>query len=190
MHVVKGGARLFLAGSAIAICAAAEAEETTTYSYDALGRLVATSSSGTVNDGIATSVGYDPAGNRSTYTVTGAGGSTAPAGPSFSIGDSSAAVEGSAHAFTVTRGGDTTVSASVGYATADGTAVAPGDYAATSGTLSFAAGETSKPVSVTSYNDTEAEADESFTMNLSNASSGSSISDAQGVAVIVDNDGL
>jgi YD repeat-containing protein len=65
-------ARLFLATSSCALATAALASETTTYSYDALGRLVATTSSGTVNNGLATSIAYDPAGNRSCYTVTGA----------------------------------------------------------------------------------------------------------------------
>src|SRR3954468_21687933 len=67
-------ARLFLATSSCAIATAAVAGETITYSYDALGRLVATSSSGTVNNGLATSISYDPAGNRQSYGVTGAGG--------------------------------------------------------------------------------------------------------------------
>jgi outer membrane biosynthesis protein TonB len=70
-----------LAGSGLALATAASASETTTYTYDALGRLVSTSSSGTVNNGLATSVGYDPAGNRSTYTVSGAGGVPPPPPP-------------------------------------------------------------------------------------------------------------
>jgi hypothetical protein len=63
---------------ALAGFAAAEAGETVTYSYDALGRLTATSTTGTVNNGVSTSLGYDPAGNRSTYAVTGAAGGTPP----------------------------------------------------------------------------------------------------------------
>lgn len=65
-------ARLLLASSTCALAAPAQAGETKTYSYDALGRLVASSSSGTVNNGLATAINYDPAGNRSCYTVTGA----------------------------------------------------------------------------------------------------------------------
>ena len=42
-----------------------------TYTYDALGRLTAVSNSGTVNRGVATTVSYDPAGNRINYSVTG-----------------------------------------------------------------------------------------------------------------------
>jgi hypothetical protein len=74
-------ARLFLATSSCALATAAMASETTTYTYDALGRLVATSSSGTVNNGLATGIAYDPAGNRSNYTVTGAAGGTPPPPP-------------------------------------------------------------------------------------------------------------
>jgi hypothetical protein len=54
-----------------ALSARAEAGETTIYSYDALGRLVSATSNGTVNNGLATTIAYDPAGNRQTYNVTG-----------------------------------------------------------------------------------------------------------------------
>jgi hypothetical protein len=75
-------ARLFLAISCCAMATAAPASETVTYSYDALGRLVATSSSGGTNNGLTTSIGYDPAGNRQNYTVAGApaGGGTGGGG--------------------------------------------------------------------------------------------------------------
>lgn len=64
--------------SALALASAAEAGETVTFSYDALGRLTATASSGTVNNGVATGIAYDPAGNRSAYNVSGAGSSGGP----------------------------------------------------------------------------------------------------------------
>jgi hypothetical protein len=58
---------------------------------------------------------------------------------------------------------------SVTYATADGGATtAGGDYRATSGTLTFAPGETSKPVTVPVNSDRLGEGDESFFVNLSN----------------------
>jgi hypothetical protein len=71
-------ARLFLATSSCALATTAVASETVTYTYDALGRLVATTSSGTVNNGLATSIAYDPAGNRSSYSVSGVGGGAPP----------------------------------------------------------------------------------------------------------------
>ena len=49
----------------------ARAASTTTYTYDALGRLVQTNTSGTINDGVQVKSTYDPADNRKTYQVTG-----------------------------------------------------------------------------------------------------------------------
>lgn len=47
------------------------ASSTTTYTYDALGRLVQASTTGTVNNGMQMSTTYDAADNRQTYQVTG-----------------------------------------------------------------------------------------------------------------------
>lgn len=69
-----------LAMLALAISAVAQAGVTTSYTYDALGRLVATGTSGDVNNGLTKTITYDPAGNRQTYTISGGGsggGSTA-----------------------------------------------------------------------------------------------------------------
>ena len=51
--------------------------------------------------------------------------------------------------FTVTLSAPSGRAISVAYATANNTAIAPADYLATSGTLNFAAGETTKTVTVT-----------------------------------------
>jgi len=59
------------------------AAETRTFAYDALGRLMATSSSGSVNNGIANTIAYDPAGNRTSYAITGAAGSAQLTQPSY-----------------------------------------------------------------------------------------------------------
>ena len=59
---------------------------------------------------------------------------------------------------------------SVSYGTFDGTAtIAGNDYKATSGTVTFAPGETSKTVNVTINGDTVNESDETFQLRLSNA---------------------
>ena len=67
----------------------------------------------------------------------------------------------------------------VQYGTANGTASAGSDYKARSGTLTFAAGETSKTVSVAVKGDTAVEANETLTLNLSGAS-GATIADGSG----------
>jgi hypothetical protein len=59
---------VLVASSALA-SAPALAAETITYSYDALGRLVQVTHSGTVNNGVQSSYGYDPADNRTNVTV-------------------------------------------------------------------------------------------------------------------------
>ena len=74
----------------------------------------------------------------------------------------------------------------VDYETENQTAFAPGDFEATSGTLTFQPGETVKTVSVPIVNDTvDNESDEVFNLKLSNAS-GATIALATGVATIVD----
>jgi hypothetical protein len=76
VHVVRTkSARFLLAASAVAMASTASADEMVTYRYDALGRLVATLGSGTVNNGLTTSLGYDAGGNRACYRI---GGSAAP----------------------------------------------------------------------------------------------------------------
>lgn len=78
---------------------------------------------------------------------------------------------------------------SIQYASADGTArLADGDYVAASGTLTFQPGETSKAILVRVLDDTAAEPIETFTVNLSNPSAGTTIADGQGVATISAND--
>jgi hypothetical protein len=76
---------------------------------------------------------------------------------------------------------------SVKYTTADGTAIAGNDYTATNGTISFAPGETTKNVTVQVLGDTIDEFDETFFLNLSDATN-ATIADNQGVGTIVDND--
>jgi YD repeat-containing protein len=75
---MTGGVRFLLTASALALATAARAGETITYKYDALGRLVEQSSTGTVNNGAKAQVCYDKAGNRRSYAVAGV---AAPAPP-------------------------------------------------------------------------------------------------------------
>jgi hypothetical protein len=89
--------------------------------------------------------------------------------------------------FTVTLSRTSVAAVTVDFATADGTATAPADYSAASGTLTFAPGETSKTVSVAVNGDTVCEPDETFLVDLSNAT-GATIVDGQGQGTIVNDD--
>jgi hypothetical protein len=81
--------------------------------------------------------------------------------------------------FTVTRTGGN-AAFDLTYATADGTATAGSDYVAQStGSVSFAAGDLTKTISVTINGDTTVEHDETFFVNLLNATGGGTIVDAQ-----------
>jgi Calx-beta domain len=70
--------------------------------------------------------------------------------------------------FTVSLSAASADPVTVDYATADGSAKAPGDYAATSGTLTFAAGELSKQVAVAVVGETLDELHETYSLDLSN----------------------
>src|SRR5215217_876090 len=86
---------------------------------------------------------------------------------------------------TVSRTGATNIPASVDYATSDGTATLAGsDYTGVAGTLSFAAGETSKTFDVNVSNDGTAEANETVNLTLT---SGATTVDTS-LLSIVDND--
>ena len=89
--------------------------------------------------------------------------------------------------FTVSRQGSTTGTTTVDFATADGTAHQPGDYVSASGTLTFDPGETTKTITVPVNGDTVFEANETFFVNLTNAS-GATIADDQGVGTIENDD--
>ena len=109
----------------------------------------------------------------------------------ISIGDVAIA-EGNAGTsiatFTVTRTGGT-AAFDLTYATADGTATAGSDYVAQpTGTVSFAAGDLTKTISVTINGDTTVEPDETFFVNLLNATNGGTIVDAQGLGTITNDD--
>jgi hypothetical protein len=91
--------------------------------------------------------------------------------------------------FTVTRSGDTSSAGTVVYTTLNGTAIASGDYTAATGTLSFAAGQTVKTVTVTTVDDTLTEGNETLSLVLSSPTGGNLASaSASASATIVDNE--
>ncbi|QTL02897.1 cellulase family glycosylhydrolase [Aquabacter sp. L1I39] len=115
----------------------------------------------------------------------------APALPTLSIADASFA-EGSAATpgkgtFVVTLSAASATPVTVKYATSDGTALAGGDYTKKTGTLTFAAGETQKTITVAAIGDGTAEADETFSVTLS-AASGATIADGTAVGTIRNDD--
>jgi hypothetical protein len=76
----------------------------------------------------------------------------------------------------------------VDFATSDGSATAPNDYAAGSGTVTFAPGDTSEPVTVQVNGDTTKETDETFNVNLSSATGNATIADGHAVGTIANDD--
>jgi methionine-rich copper-binding protein CopC len=116
-----------------------------------------------------------------------------PPTPSLSIGDASVA-EGGLGAvtplvFTVRLSAASAGPVTVDFATQNGNAIAPMDYTAVSATtLTFNPGETSKQVTVLVTGDADVEPDETFTVNLSNAS-GATIAGGQATGTIVNDDG-
>jgi len=112
------------------------------------------------------------------------------AAPTFAI-DDVAVAEGATGVtsltFTVSKSGATQLGSSVHYATGGGTATAGPDYAGNSGTLSFAAGTTSKPVTVLVNGDKVFEPNETVDVVLSAPTEGT-IADATGVGTITNDD--
>ena len=88
---------------------------------------------------------------------------------------------------TLSRAASGTVS--VDYATAGGSATAGEDYTATSGTLTFNAGETTKTVSVPLLDDVVNDGGETFTLTLSNPS-GAWIEDGEATGTIENDDAM
>ncbi len=91
--------------------------------------------------------------------------------------------------FTVTLNRASADTVTVDYETSNGTATADEDYTATSGTLTFAADDLSKTVSVPILDDALNEGNETFTLTLSNAS-GARIADGEATGTIVNSDPL
>ncbi len=138
-------------------------------------------------DRFITATATDPNNNTSSFS-----GGQAVIIPNFSINDitvNEGDAETASAIFTVTLNAALTQTATVDYATADDSATAPPDYAATSGTLTFNPGETTKTITVVINNDAVEESQESFFVNLSNAVN-ATILDSQGIGAIAANDAV
>jgi hypothetical protein len=114
-------------------------------------------------------------------------------GPVFSIDDVTVA-EGDAGGvnatFTVTLMPAAAGPTSIDVMTSDGTATAVSDYGTVNTTLNFATGVTSQPLVVVVNGDTTDEVDETYFVDLTNPIGGATISDAQGLGTITDDDPL
>jgi hypothetical protein len=100
---------------------------------------------------------------------------------------------------TVTRSGDTSAPTTVDYTTSDsagasqcnvfgGRASSRCDYEATLGTLNFAAGESSKTISIPIIDDSYAEGNELLNVTLSNPVGGTLVAPSSSTVAIIDND--
>ena len=90
--------------------------------------------------------------------------------------------------FVVALSGPSSQSVSCSFATSNGTATAGSDYVATSGTLTFAPGETEKPVVVLVNGDTVDEQQETYFLDISNVQN-ATVNSSRGTGFIVDDDG-
>ncbi|MCR6568994.1 Calx-beta domain-containing protein, partial [Acinetobacter baumannii] len=88
--------------------------------------------------------------------------------------------------YTVTLTGNTSLPVTVNYATANGTATSGTDYTSTSGTLTFAPGETSKTIIVPILNDHTIENSENYTITLSSPSNATINTGSVSTAIIDD----
>ncbi len=110
--------------------------------------------------------------------------------PALSINDATVTEgnSGSINAiFTVTLAPTSGQTVTVQYATADGTAVASSDYTQVGNTLTFAPGESTKTIAVQVRGDTAIESNETFLVNLSNATN-AALADGQGLGTITNDD--
>ena len=106
-------------------------------------------------------------------------------GPGLTIADAHASETiDESLTFTVTLSPAATRTVTVDYATADETAEEGEDYTATSGTLTFARGQTSKTITVPIEDDSIEDNGETFTVTLSNPTGGAGIVDGEAFGTI------
>ena len=160
-----------------------QAAETVVYTYDELGRLVASSNNGGPRNGRNTTILLDPAGNRKAYA------SGLPLPPQtnsavFSISAATPVNEGDVAVFTILKTGVAATVMTVNIASVNGSAIASEDFTPVNATLSFQASETVKQFSIVTIADQVAEASEQFSAVLSSPSAGGTLGTSSAIVAI------
>lgn len=162
------------------------------YTYDprTSAQLGALNAGQTVEDTFTYTVSDGQGGQDvATVRITVTGRADAPP-PAASVADVSTAEGNSGQTnlvFTVTLSAAATNPITINFATQNVSATAGTDYTLTSGTLTFAIGETSKTINVPILGDNTDEPNETFELNLS-APVNATLADAQGTGTITDDD--
>jgi hypothetical protein len=110
--------------------------------------------------------------------------------PAASVADASTTEGNSgtkALVFTVTLSAATPQTVTIPYTTTNGTATAGSDYAASAGSVTFTANQTSRTISVTINGDTAVEANETFTLTLSSPTN-ATLADGSATGTITNDD--
>src|SRR5262249_27941984 len=129
----------------------------------------------TFNLALSNPTGGAALGNPATASVTIVDNDTPQPGTlQFSAAAYSVSENQGTATITVTRTGGSNVPVSVNYATSDGTATGA-DYTASSGTLSFGIGETSKTFTVPITDDTLVEGNETINLTLAGPTGGATL---------------
>jgi probable HAF family extracellular repeat protein len=139
------------------------------------------------NAGQIVGVAYDARAHYHAFLLT----PVAPGSAVISSGDASVTEghDGTSSAdFTVTLSAAPSQPVTVAYSTSNGTATAGSDYQSASGTVTFAAGETSRTIPVLVNGDRAGEANETFSVNLSLVDGNAVLADSQATGTIVDDE--
>jgi len=172
-YVAASGNRTIAAGSTTATVGITVNGDTLDEDDETFGIALSNPTNATIGDGsgVATIADDDPM-------------------PALSVADASVTegnVGTATMSFAVTLSAASSRTVTVQWATADDVAVAPSDYAATSGTLTFTPGQTSKTVDAIVNGDLVAEIDEPFLVELSTPTN-ATIGDGQASGTIVDDE--
>jgi hypothetical protein len=123
-----------------------------------------------ITSGTSTTLTSDPAGQDTVVMDDFIYGEPQPGLIALQAADATVEEDAGKAVLTVTRAGANSAAASVAFATADGSAKAGKDYTATSGTVTFGPGETTKRIEIPVSADKVKEGNETYTVALSNAS--------------------